>query len=457
MDISLYDSFTQKIRPFHPLNSKKVSLYVCGNTVYDDCHIGHARVFVSFDVLVRFFQAVGYQVHYVQNITDIDDKIIQRANQNQEDIHTLTERYITRLQEDNQALFVLPPTEQPKCTEYIHDMIAMITTLLHRGVAYVGNNHDVYYDVARFESYGALSHRDLANLYAGARVDVEAAKKSPLDFVLWKSAKPGEPAWASPWGLGRPGWHIECSAMATRCLGHHFDIHGGGADLLFPHHENERAQSEAATGETFVNTWMHVGFVQVNHEKMSKSLGNFFTIREVLKNHKPEAVRYFLLSSHYRSQIQYSEDALQAAWHSLTRLYTALKDFDGSADLERQEPYTARFLKTLADDLNTPQALAVLFEIASLVHKTHSESDKISLQRVLKSCASILGLLNDSPKAFFQGEGPLSSDDIEAFIQKRHTARTQKNWALSDEIRATLLQAGVILEDAGDKTTWRRL
>jgi cysteinyl-tRNA synthetase len=457
MELSLYDSLSQKKRPFHSLHPKKVSLYVCGNTVYDDCHIGHARVFVSFDVLVRFFQAIGYQVHYVQNITDIDDKIIQRANQNKESITELTERYITRLQEDNAALFVLPPTEQPKCTESIEDMIAMITTLLHRGVAYVGDNHDVYYDVARFKSYGALSHRTLANLQAGARVDVDVAKKSPLDFVLWKSAKPGEPAWASPWGQGRPGWHIECSAMSTRCLGNHFDIHGGGADLLFPHHENERAQSEAATGETFANTWMHVGFVQVNHEKMSKSLGNFFTIRDVLKKHKPEAVRYFLLSSHYRSQIQYSEDALQAALQSLTRLYTALKDFDAPAVLERQEPNTERFLKTLSDDLNTPQALAILFEIASLAHKTHPAVEKMALQCVLKSCAGVLGLLNESPQTFFQGEGQLSSDEIDAFIQKRHTARAQKNWALSDEIRATLLEAGVVLEDKEGKTSWRRL
>jgi cysteinyl-tRNA synthetase len=361
MHIKIYNTLSRQKMPLKPIHTGEVRLYVCGNTVYDDCHIGHARVFVSFDVVVRFLKEMGYKVHYVRNITDIDDKIIARAQENNETIESLTGRYIQRLREDTAALGVLPPTEEPQATHNIDAIIQMITQLIEKGYAYSGSNGDVYYRVGHFETYGLLSHRALADLQEGARVEVDTFKENPLDFVLWKQAKPAEVSWDSPWGRGRPGWHIECSAMSTRCLGNHFDIHGGGADLLFPHHENERAQSEAATGETFVNTWMHVGFVQVAGDKMSKSLGNFFTIRDVLKEIDAEVLRYFLLASHYRSQVNYSREALEMAKQSLTRLYTALKGLE-EWDGPLVEVHYNAFTAAMSDDFNTPVALTVLFE-----------------------------------------------------------------------------------------------
>ncbi len=456
-EIKLYDSLSQQKKALKPIKEGQISLYVCGNTVYDDCHIGHARVFVAFDVLYRFLQCAGYNVHYVRNITDIDDKIIRRAAENQESIQDLTNRYIERLQEDCQALFVLPPTEQPRATDNITQMCDMISTLIDKDFAYVGTNGDVYYSVEHFEDYGALSHRSLDHLQEGARVEVDPHKRNPLDFVLWKKAKPNEPAWDSPWGPGRPGWHIECSAMSKRCLGHHFDIHGGGADLLFPHHENERAQSEASNGCTFVNTWMHVGFVQINNEKMSKSLNNFFTIRDVLKDYDPEVIRYFLLSSHYRSQINYSVEALEAAKQALSRLYVAVDN--APFDPNIGSSYREQFMKAMSDDLNTPVALSILFELSRDIHKTVDPTEKHTLAMNLRQCAQVLGLLNQTTEAFLQKstkESGLSPEEIESAILQRQEARLQKNWALSDEIRKKLSDAGIILEDANGKTTWRR-
>ncbi len=454
MDIFLYNSLTRQKTLFQPIRAAQVGLYVCGNTVYDDCHIGHARVFVSFDVLVRFLKALGYQVHYVRNLTDIDDKIIARAAQTQESIQALTERYTQRLQEDTRALGVLDPDQEPKATAAIAQMITLIEQLLKKGRAYVAG--DVYYRVSAFKSYGTLAHRVLADLKEGARVEIDPHKEDPLDFVLWKQAKAGEPAWDSPWGPGRPGWHIECSAMSMECLGPHFDIHGGGADLLFPHHENERAQSEGVTDHPFVNTWMHVGFLKIDGEKMSKSLGNFLTLRSVLEHYEAEVIRYFLLSGHYRSQMNYSPEVLQQAKQSLTRLYTALKacpGYEGAPVLLEQKE---RFLRALADDLNTPEALALLFDWAHALFKGEAGSAQDSLGATLYQCGQILGLFTREPGDFLQGGSAIEHQSIEALIQARQEARLAKNWAEADRLRAALGAQGIVLEDNQGQTTWRR-
>ncbi len=446
-------------------------MYVCGMTVYDYCHIGHARVMVVFDTVARYFRHTGYELTYVRNITDIDDKIIQRANENGEDITALTERFIEAMHEDERALSVLPPDIEPKATQSIPDIIAMIERLINQDLAYVGGNGDVFYSVAKFENYGQLSGKNLNDLQAGERVDVDMAKQNPLDFVLWKMAKSNEPAWESPWGLGRPGWHIECSAMSTCCLGNHFDIHGGGMDLQFPHHENEIAQSEGATGEKFVNYWMHNGFVRVDNEKMSKSLGNFFTVREVLKQYKPEVVRFFILSSHYRSPLNYSDESLNDAKAALTRLYTALRDV-AVLDAPVQDDYKSRFDQAMDDDFNTPVALAVLFDLARELNKVKdSEPEKAGiLAASLKSLSALLGILQDDPDSFLKGSvSPLqlsasitinvfSPDEmVERKINDRLDAKKTKNWALADQIRDELKGQGVILEDSPNGTTsWRR-
>ena len=367
--LKIYNTLTRKKELFKPRIEGKVGLYVCGMTVYDYCHIGHARVMVVFDTVARYFRYLGYDLTYVRNITDIDDKIIQRANENGEAFGELTERFIHAMHEDERALSVLPPDIEPKATQSIPDIIAMIETLITNGLAYIGSNGDVFYAVTKFKNYGQLSGKNLDDLQAGERVDVDLAKHNPMDFVLWKMAKTGEPAWQSPWGLGRPGWHIECSAMSTCCLGNHFDIHGGGMDLQFPHHENEIAQSEGATGEKFVNLWMHNGFVRINEEKMSKSLGNFFTVREVLKQYKPEIIRFFILSSHYRSPLNYSDEQLNDADTALTRLYTALRGCDSLDSALIDSDYKTRFEQAMDDDFNTPVAIAVLFNLARELNK----------------------------------------------------------------------------------------
>ncbi|WP_394753755.1 cysteine--tRNA ligase [Crenothrix sp.] len=469
--LKIYNTLTRKKQLFQPRVPGNIGMYVCGMTVYDYCHIGHARVMVVFDTVARYFRHTGYELTYVRNITDIDDKIIQRANENGEDITALTERFIEAMHEDERALSVLPPDIEPKATQSIPDIIAMIERLINQDLAYVGGNGDVFYSVAKFENYGQLSGKNLNDLQAGERVDVDMAKQNPLDFVLWKMAKSNEPAWESPWGLGRPGWHIECSAMSTCCLGNHFDIHGGGMDLQFPHHENEIAQSEGATGEKFVNYWMHNGFVRVDNEKMSKSLGNFFTVREVLKQYKPEVVRFFILSSHYRSPLNYSDESLNDAKAALTRLYTALRDV-AVLDAPVQDDYKSRFDQAMDDDFNTPVALAVLFDLARELNKVKdSEPEKAGiLAASLKSLSALLGILQDDPDSFLKGSvSPLqlsasitinvfSPDEmVERKINDRLDAKKTKNWALADQIRDELKGQGVILEDSPNGTTsWRR-
>ena len=415
--LKIYDSKKKEKVPFEPIESGKVSLYVCGMTVYDYCHLGHARVWVVFDTIVRYFKAQGFDVTYVRNITDIDDKIIQRAQENNESIQSLTERFISAMNEDAQALNVMTPDLEPKATESIDQIVDMIQALVDKGYAYQGDNGDVYYDVSRFEAYGALSGKRIEDLRAGERVEVNEAKNDPLDFVLWKIAKPGEPQWPSPWGAGRPGWHIECSAMSTHALGNHFDIHGGGMDLMFPHHENEIAQSEAATSCCFVNYWIHNGFVRVDSEKMSKSLGNFFTVRDLLKLYSPEVLRYFIVSSHYRSPLDYSQDNLDQAKSALDRCYTALRGVN-SESAEIDDEAMARFNEAMADDFNTPDALSVVFELLRELNRSKEQGEQARAQMLaatIRQAASVLGVLQDDAEAHFQletGEG-LSAEEIE--------------------------------------------
>jgi len=457
--ILIYNSLTRRKEVFVPIEPGKVRMYVCGMTVYDYCHIGHARVMVVFDVIVRTLRAAGYDVTYVRNITDIDDKIIQRANERHEDFRSLTERYIEAMHEDAAALGVLPPDVEPRATAFMGDIIALIEKLIARGHAYVADNGDVYYDVSSFPDYGKLSGEKPEALRAGARIEVGEAKDDPLDFVLWKQAKPGEPSWESPWGPGRPGWHIECSAMSTHYLGESFDIHGGGMDLKFPHHENEIAQSEAACDCTFVNYWIHNGFVQVNEEKMSKSLGNFFTVREVLRHYAPEVVRFFILGSHYRSPLNYSEENLEAARQGLTRLYTALRGLAAEAAPADGEA-VARFESAMRDDFNTPEAISVLFDLAREINRCReTEPDRAaSLAGTLRHLGERLGLLGEAPEAFLRGGTPEGLDDeaIEGLIAARNAARQARNWAEADRIRDELQAQGIVLEDTAQGTTWRR-
>ena len=435
-------------------------MYVCGMTVYDYCHLGHARVMVVFDVVYRYLRERGFDVHYVRNITDIDDKIINRANERGEPFADLTERFIEAMHEDSDALGILPPTEEPRATAHMAEILTMIQTLLDRGYAYQADNGDVYYSVGKFDGYGKLSGKDPDELRAGERVEVGEAKRDPLDFALWKAAKPEEPAWDSPWGRGRPGWHIECSAMSTSCLGNHFDIHGGGADLQFPHHENEIAQSEGATGETFVNTWMHNGFVRVNEEKMSKSLGNFFTVREILQRYCPEEVRYFILTSQYRSPLNYDDEHLQNARGALTRFYTGLRGLP-DAQPAGGEGFSERFQAAMDDDFNTPEALAVLFDLVREINRLRSDDEAAaaSLAAELRRLGGVLGILQDDPEAYLRGGGPtdgLSDAAIDVLIQHRKEARKAKDWAEADRVRDELQAAGIVLEDGPQGTTWRR-
>lgn len=456
MALQIFNTETRQKEVFKPIHANKVGIYVCGITVYDYCHVGHARVMTVFDTVVRHLRARGYDVTYVRNITDIDDKIIQRAAQNGESVQDLTDRFIQWMHEDETALNVLRPDIEPRATEHMDSIESMIHSLIEKDFAYKSENGDVYFRVNAKPDYGRLSGKHLDELKAGARVEVNSFKEDPLDFVLWKASKTDEPAWNSPWGDGRPGWHIECSAMSTECLGNHFDIHGGGMDLSFPHHENEIAQSECATGEKYVNYWMHCGFVRINDEKMSKSLDNFFTIREVLKLYHPEVVRYFLISSHYRSPVNYSEENLEAAKASLGRLYSALELVPAKGEATSDSQFEVDFNTTMDDDFNSPQALAVLFELAKEVNKTK----RSGLAVLLKNLGSQLGLLEQSPQEFFQSQPSdtdLTEEAIESLIDERAQARKDKNWVKSDEIRDHLLEQGIELLDSAEGTTWRKV
>lgn len=458
MALAIYNTLSKTKELFKPLVDNQVRMYVCGMTVYDFCHIGHARVMVAFDVVSRWLRHRGYDVTYVRNITDIDDKIIRRANENGEPFEALVERMIAAMHEDEARLSVLRPDLEPRATQHIDGMFRMIQTLIDKGYAYAPGNGDVYYRVGKFEGYGKLSRRKIEDLKIGARIEVDEAKEDPLDFVLWKGAKPGEPSWQSPWGAGRPGWHIECSVMSTCCLGDTFDIHGGGPDLVFPHHENEIAQSEAATGKPYANAWMHAGAVRVDGEKMSKSLGNFFTIREVLEKYHPEVVRYLLVSSHYRSPINYSEDSLREAKGALERFYNGLKGLPEAA-VHGGEAFEERFVAAMDDDFNTPEACAVLFEMVREVNRLREIDVQAAagLAARLKALAGLLGVLQLEPDAFLQAgaEGKVDAAAVEALIAARLQARVEKNWAESDRIRDQLTAMGVVLEDGKGGTTWR--
>ncbi|WP_194723039.1 cysteine--tRNA ligase [Noviherbaspirillum malthae] len=461
--LKIYNTLARDKQTFVPMQDGKVRMYVCGMTVYDYCHLGHARVMVVFDMVQRWLRASGYAVTYVRNITDIDDKIIKRAVENKETISQLTSRFIQAMDEDAAALGVQKPDHEPRATAYVPQMLGLIDKLEARGLAYKASDGDVNYSVRDFAGYGKLSGKSLDDLRAGERVELNTGKRDPLDFVLWKASKETEPEevkWDSKWGKGRPGWHIECSAMSNELLGEQFDIHGGGEDLQFPHHENEIAQSEGAHQHAFVNYWMHNGFIRVDNEKMSKSLGNFFTIRDVLKKYDAEVVRFFILRAHYRSPLNYSDAHLDDARHALTRLYTALKDVPGDGlPLDRDEAHAKRFAEAMNDDFNTPIAISVLFDLANEVNKTHSAA----LARQLKALAGIVALLQRSPQEFLQaapasgGEDALSEDQIAEQIAARAAAKKAKNFADADRIRAELLAAGIVLEDKpGGITEWRR-
>lgn len=466
----LYNSEQRKKVEFVPRRPGQIDMYVCGMTVYDYCHIGHARVMVAFDYIIRFLRSQGWNVRYIRNITDIDDKIIKRANENNESIQELTARFIDAMNQDAAQLGCAEPDESPKATEYIDQMQAMISTLVDKGTAYPATNGDVYFEVNKFEKYGRLSGRKLEDMQAGAseRVDVEVEKKHPFDFVLWKHAKENEPSWASPWGNGRPGWHIECSAMSTCCLGNHFDIHGGGSDLTFPHHENEIAQSEASTGEQYVNYWMHVGFINVDGEKMSKSLGNFFTIRDVMDKFHPEVIRYFIVSSHYRSPVNFSDTALKEAKTALSRFYHAFKAYEqvfGQTKTSHlEQTYVERFNTAMRDDFNTPEAMAILFELIRELNRAVKEEQSdlaTTLYSTLRVLTDILGLVQHHVDDFLKStigheDSGLSDSEIETLIQQRADAKKAKNFAGADAIRKSLLDSGIVLEDTRQGTVWRR-
>ncbi|MGQ0578155.1 MAG: cysteine--tRNA ligase [Betaproteobacteria bacterium] len=453
--LKIYNSLTRAKETFTPIFGGKVGMYVCGMTVYDYCHLGHARVMVVFDVVKRWLVTDGFDTMYVRNITDIDDKIIKRAAENKEPIEKLTARFIEAMNQDAAALGVQNPDVEPRATANVPQMVALIGALIDKELAYQAPNGDVYYSTHRFPGYGKLSGKTLDELRAGERVEVDANKRDPLDFVLWKSAKPGEPAWDSPWGKGRPGWHIECSAMSERFLGSHFDIHGGGQDLQFPHHENEIAQSEGAHGHAFVNYWMHNGFVRVDNEKMSKSLGNFFTVREILKKYDAEVVRFFIVRAHYRSPLNYSDQHLEDARQALSRLYTALKALPaGAGKVDWKGPRAARFHAAMNDDFNTPEAVAVLFDLANEVNRSQSAS----AAALLKSLGAVLGLLQRDPEEFLRGALPAdwTITRIEELIAARAQAKKDRNYAESDRLRDELLAACIVLEDGPAGTTWRR-
>lgn len=464
--LKIYDSLTKVKKVFKPIKKGQVMLYACGMTVYDYCHMGHARSLIAFDMVNRYLTFKGFKVKYVRNITDVDDKIIKRANETNQTITQVTDFFIQAMHEDVNNLGLIAPTIEPRATQNISEMVMMIENLVAKGYAYVSKDNSVYFDVRKFKNYGQLSHQNLDQLRSGARVEVDNDKHDPLDFVLWKSAKPGEPSWDSPWGKGRPGWHIECSVMATNNLANHIDIHGGGMDLLFPHHENERAQSQAATGETFVNYWMHGGYLQMDNEKMSKSLGNFLTIRDTLKTFHPEVVRFFMLSSHYRSPLNYSNEGLIQAKNSLTRLYLTLRSLPKKSNVSKHvesdesKSFEHRFIEVMDDDFNTPAALAVLFELASTINQSQDPQKALQLQLLLKRLGSTIGILQQDVNEFLQGDITSKASiknikKIETLINARNKAREQKDWSKADQIRQQLQSMNIILEDDPKGTAWR--
>ena len=455
MTLQIFNTLTRQKEEFKPLQPGKVGMYVCGMTVYDFCHLGHARVMVAFDVIARYLRHRGYEVNYIRNITDIDDKIIKRANENGEAFDALTERFIAEMHKDADLLEIERPNAEPKATAHIDDIIRLVETLIAKGYAYAPGNGDVYYSVRKFEGYGKLSGKILDDLEAGARVDVDEHKQDPLDFVLWKAAKADEPHWHSPWGIGRPGWHIECSAMSSCCLGETFDIHGGGPDLKFPHHENEIAQSEAATGKKYVNTWMHAGAVRVDGEKMSKSLGNFFTIREILEKYPAEVVRFLLLSSQYRSAINYSEDSLKEAHTKLERFYNALRGVAVGEVADIDNEYSQRFHASMDDDFNTPEAIAALFDLVRAVNKADG-AEQAALAGQLRYLAGVLGCLQSDPEAFLQSGADVDEAWIQGMISKRTEAKKAKDFAVADQVRDELLAQGIVLRDGPEGTSWSK-
>ncbi|HVY54032.1 MAG TPA: cysteine--tRNA ligase [Gammaproteobacteria bacterium] len=455
-NLKIYNSFTQEKEAFKPATAGKVKMYVCGMTVYDFCHLGHLRMLTAFDVIVRYLRFIGFDVTYVRNITDVDDKIIKRANENHEDFHALAERFIQAMWDDLKALDLVLPDHEPRATEYIPQMIKLIEKLIQKKHAYVAVNGDVFFDVRSFKPYGCLSHRNIDDLESGARVEINDVKKDPLDFVLWKSVKAGEPSWSSPWGEGRPGWHIECSAMSLNLLGDHFDIHGGGKDLIFPHHENEIAQSEAATDKKFVSIWMHNGYVQVNQEKMSKSLGNFLTIRDLLKEYQPEAIRYFIIASHYRSPLQFNETAIPQARQALERFYIALRGLSKASSIV-DSAYEKQFIEAMNDDFNTPVALSVLFDLAHEIQRLRNVDEQAAASHgaLLQRLGCVLGILQMDPEVFLKSNNDIDAAHVEELIALRNKARAEKNWAEADRIRNELSVLGVTIEDTAKGTTWR--
>lgn len=457
--LKIYNTLKREKEEFKPIHPDHVGMYVCGVTVYDLCHFGHGRTFVSFDVIARYLRYLGYNLRYVRNITDVDDKIIKRSLENNETCDQLVDRMITEMHKDFDALNILRPDVEPRATQHIPEIIAIVEKLLAKGHAYVAEDGDVMFNVESFQKYGALSRQNLEQLQAGARVEIKSVKRNPMDFVLWKMSKENEPSWDSPWGKGRPGWHIECSAMNSKELGNHFDIHGGGSDLMFPHHENEIAQSCCAHGDEYVNYWLHTGMLTINEEKMSKSLNNFFTIRDILNKYDCESVRYFFLTAQYRSLLDYSEENIGLARKALERLYTALRGCDWNVELAENDQYVTAFKESMDDDFNTPGALAVLFELAREINKLKAEnqSEANKLAARLKQLAGVLGLLEQDPETFLQGDA--NNDEvaeIEALIKQRNEARASKNWAVADEARNKLTAMGIVLEDGANGTTWRK-
>ncbi|MDK9560600.1 cysteine--tRNA ligase [Gallibacterium anatis] len=457
--LKIFNTLKREKEIFTPIHPNQVGMYVCGVTVYDLCHIGHGRTFVSFDVIARYLRYLGYHLTYVRNITDVDDKIIKRALENHETCEHLVDRMVAEMYKDFDALNIQRPDFEPRATHHIPEIIALVQRLIDNGHAYVAQNGDVMFDVDSFPEYGKLSRQDLSQLQAGARVEINDIKKNPMDFVLWKMSKENEPSWQSPWGAGRPGWHIECSAMNCKQLGEHFDIHGGGSDLMFPHHENEIAQSCCAHGGAYVNYWLHSGMIMVDKEKMSKSLGNFFTIRDVLQHYDAESVRYFLLTAHYRSQLNYSEENLKLAHSALERLYTALRGTDAKATAAGGEQFIEAFKAAMDDDFNTPGALSVLFDMARELNKLKAEQNPQTdaFAARLRELAGVLGLLYQDPETFLQaGMDDDETKIIETLIAQRNQARANKDWAAADAARDKLAAMGVVIEDGANGTTWRK-
>ena len=455
MTIKFYNSLTNQKEDFVPINEGEVGMYVCGMTVYDNCHLGHARAMMAFDIFARYLRYQNYKVNFVRNITDIDDKIIERANENNETIDALTDRTIASMHEDFSKLGLELPTNEPRATDHIEGMIKMINGLIDKGHAYHSESGDVFFAVRTFPEYGKLSNKNIDDLNPGARIKEDDSKKDPLDFVLWKSAKPNEPSWDSPWGLGRPGWHIECSVMSLENLGEHFDIHGGGPDLLFPHHENEIAQSECASDHKFANYWMHSGLLKINGEKMSKSLGNFAMLKDLYDSYHPEVIRYYLISSHYRSSLNFDNESLDQARSALTRLYQALL-LAPAEETDLHDESISEFIKSMNDDLNTPEALSTLFGLAKLINNSQNVQEQSMYSLTMRELGQVLGLLHENSDAFLQYGASLSDDEIEAQIQQRNEARKANDFQKADQIRDDLAEQGILLDDSTEGTTWKK-